>query len=252
MRVLLVANQKGGCAKTTTVVNLAAAFAERALRVLVIDLDAQSNATQWLGVDTAGDGAFKLLTGSEPLETLCHSTRIANVSMIPASQELVNTEQALAGKIAVDSILRRRLAKLQPEQWDYVLIDTPPTLGVVTLNALVAATDLLIPVTTHVMTLAGVARLMERVQEVQELLNPTLNVIGFIASRFDARTRHAKDVFDALKVRFGDQVLKTTIRENVRLAEAPSFSESVLTYDNKGSAAQDYRALAQELIERGL
>lgn len=248
MRKIAVANQKGGCAKTTTVVNLAAALAEQGSRVLVVDLDPQGNATQWLNGESASKGSFSLLTSAVPADAVCVESSVAGVSLISASQELANIEQALSGKLAVESILRRKLALLSAADWDYLLVDTPPTLGILTLNALVACSELLIPVTTHVMTLSGVAQLMTSVTEVTELLNPDLVVLGFVASRFDARTRHSKDVLVALKERFGSKVLNSIIRENIRIAEAPSFNQSALVYDGKGGGADDYRSLATEII----
>ncbi len=250
MRTIAVANQKGGCAKTTTVVNLAAALAEKGQRVLVIDLDPQANASQWLAAGEPADGAFKLLTETVAVEKLISASSTPNIGVIAASQDLANVEKALAGKLAIDSILKRRLAKLDSVKWDYVLIDTPPTLGVVTLNALVAAKELLIPVTTHVLTLSGVAQLMALVNEIQEVLNPDLNILGFVASRVDARTRHSKDVLELLTERFGTQVLQTVIRENIRLAEAPSYGMPVLEYDASCAASVDYRALATEIAQR--
>ncbi|MCX7223627.1 MAG: ParA family protein [Burkholderiales bacterium] len=250
MRTIAVANQKGGCAKTTTVVNLAAALAETGQRVLVIDLDPQANASQWLAAGEHSDGAFKLLTEAGAVEKLITASATPNIGVIIASQDLANVEKALAGKLAIDSILKRRLAKLDASKWDYILIDTPPTLGVVTLNALVAAKELLIPVTTHVLTLSGVAQLMSLVDEIKEVLNPDLEILGFVASRVDARTRHSKDVLELLTERFGAQVLQTLIRENVRLAEAPSYGMPVLEYDASCAASADYRALATEVAQR--
>ncbi len=250
MRTIAVANQKGGCAKTTTVVNLAAALAEMGRRVLVIDLDPQANASQWLQAGEPLDGAFKLLTESTSVEKLIGPCATPNIGVIAASQDLANVEKALGGKLAIDSILKRRLAKLDSTHWDYILIDTPPTLGVVTLNALVAVKEVLIPVTTHVLTLSGVAQLMLFVDEIQEVLNPDLKILGFLASRVDARTRHSKDVLELLTERFGSQVLQTLIRENIRLAEAPSYGMPVLEYDASCAASVDYRALANEIAQR--
>lgn len=250
MRTIAVANQKGGCAKTTTVVNLAAALAENEQRVLVIDLDPQGNASQWLAAEASENGAFKLFTETASLDKLISTSSTPNVGVIAASQDLANVEKALAGKLAIDSVLKRRLAKLDASNWDYVLIDTPPTLGVVTLNALVAARELLIPVTTHVLTLSGVAQLMSLVNEIQDVLNPDLRVLGFVASRVDARTRHSKDVLELLTERFGPQVFQTVIRENIRLAEAPSYGVPILAYDSSCAASADYRALATEVAQR--
>ena len=248
MKTIAVANQKGGCAKTTTVVNLAACLAELGRKVLVIDLDSQANATHWLGVDSDSNGAMKLLTTKEPLDRLISPTNLDGVHLIAASREIAHFEKAVAGEIAVESRLKRRLAGLDAKKWDFVLIDTPPTLGLITLNALSAAQELIVPVTTHVLSLSGVAQLVATLDEVKEVLNPSLNILGFVACRVDSRTRHSKEILELLTNQFGDKVLKSMIRESIRLAEAPSFQLSINQYGSKSSAADDYRALAAEVL----
>lgn len=248
MKVIAVANQKGGCAKTTTVVNLAACLALRHFSVLVIDLDSQANATSWLASGAKNLGAWEAMTTREDLHQLVVQTNIEGVSILAGSRELSNLDKALAGELSVETVLKRRLAKLDPKAFDYVLIDTPPTLGLITLNALAAAEDLLIPLTTHVMSLSGVAQMFHTVEQVREVLNPDLNVLGLVASRVDVRTRHAKEILAMLLERFGDKLLKSYIYENVRLAEAPSFQQSILTYNPSSTAAQNYRDLADEVI----
>jgi chromosome partitioning protein len=250
MRSIVVANQKGGCAKTTTVVNLAASLAEAGQKVLVIDLDPQANATQWLGASGPEDGAYRLFVEDVSVEDLWRPTSAENIKIIGASQQLSSVERALAGRVAIDSILKRRLGALNPQKWDFVLIDTPPTLGLVTLNALSYAKELLIPVTTHVLTLSGVAQLMATVETVKSLLNPELEILGFLPSRVDQRTRHSKEVLDLLIEEFGPLVLHSKIRESIRLAESPSFQEAILTYDESSGAAADYRALSKEILAK--
>lgn len=250
MKIIAIANQKGGCAKTTTVINLAAALAESDRNVLVIDLDPQANASQWLACPPEAASSFELLTTKSNPKEFVVTTSIPGVDLIPASRDMANLERALAGQLSSETLLRRRLAQLLAiqSQWDYVLIDTPPTLSLITLNALTAATDVLIPVTTHVMTLSGVAQLIETVQEVKEILNPNLNLLGFVPSRVDLRTNHSQEILSALCERFGDKVMKSHIRESIRLAEAPSFGQSILSHKPNSGASADYRALAAELI----
>lgn len=248
MRIISVANQKGGCAKTTTVVNLAAALAESKKKVLVIDLDPQANASQWLGAKELRKNSFILLSSKTPIAELIQPSEIKNVAVISGHQNLVSIERVLANEMGVDFLLKRRLKDLNPKEWDFVIIDTPPTLGLLTVNALVSSNELLIPVTTHIMTLTGVAQLMTKFEEIKEFLNPDLMILGILASRVDTRTKHSKEILQALIERFGSMVLKSVIRENIRLAEAPSFIESILTYDKRSGAAKDYRDLAREII----
>ncbi len=245
---IAVANQKGGCAKTTTTVNLAAALAELKYKVLLIDLDPQANASQWLGAATDTPGVFDLFTTKVAVASLLVDTNTEGLSLLAGSRSLASIEKALAGELAVETRLKRRLAALESLAFDYVLIDTAPTLGLMTLNALCAAQQVLIPVTTHVMTLSGVAQLMQTFDDVKDVLNPQLSLLGLLPCRVDQRTRHSKDIIDALIEKFGEQVLVARIRENIRLAEAPSFGKSILQYQPNSSVAEDFRALAREVI----
>lgn len=250
MKIIAIANQKGGCAKTTTVVNLACALAECGKKVLVVDLDPQANASQWLAPQHASTGSYDLLTSKKSAQELIGPTQSVGVYLLSASQELSNIDKIMAGELSTETKLKRKLGALDRDQWDYVLLDTPPTLGLLTLNACVAADSILVPVTTHVMSLSGVAQLMEKYREIVEVLNPGLEVLGFLPSRVDLRTRHSKEVIELLKDQFGDKVFNAHIRENVYLAEAPSFAEAILTYKTKSSAAEDYRALAREVLSK--
>lgn len=250
MQVVCVANQKGGCAKTTTVINLAAALAERGLRVLVIDLDPQLNSTIWLGLEQSGACIDRAFDKSSTLDELCVSTSIPNVSAIPGSKRLAHLEKQLAEEILAESVLKQRFCNLNSSVFDFVLIDTPPTLGLVTLNAMVSSSYLLVPVSTHVLSLHGVAQLLDRFKSIQSLLNPELSILGFLASRFDGRTRHSQEVLQLLKDRFGDKVFETFISENIRLAEAPSFCKSILSYKPKSKASGEFRMLSDEVLKR--
>jgi chromosome partitioning protein len=250
MRIIAITNQKGGCAKTTTVVNLAASLMELGKKVLVIDLDPQANSSQWLGGSTADACSFRLLTDDTAIAELIAPSSIEGVDLISASKELLVIEKVLAGELAVEGRLKRKLKNLSKDAYDFILIDTPPMLGLLTMNACVAANELLVPVTTHVMTLSGVSQLIAKFNEITEVINPNLRILGFLPSRVDARTRHSRDVLQSLKDRFGEQVLKVNIRECIFLAEAPSFKESILSYKSKSSAAADFRELAKEVLSR--
>ncbi len=253
MRRIAITNQKGGSGKTTTAVNLAAALGEKKRRVLIIDLDPQCSATSWLGLKNPDKGVFRAFTENGNVLDIISQTNVPNVEIIPASPWLVGVEKALAREVGAETILRRQLHKIPHERWDYLLIDCPPALGILTINALAAASEVLVPVEAHVMALEGLAQLLQTVDVVKERLNPELKICGILACRVDRRTRHAQEVVEHLQGRFGDLVYKTVIRENVRLAECPSFGKPIMLYDPRSYGAQDYRALAAEVIrqERG-
>ncbi len=247
MRSIAVVNQKGGTSKTTTAVNIAATLVEQGRHVLLVDLDPQHSATDWL-LDSrdVGKGVFSILVENGNVFDVVHQTPVAGVDLVPSSSWLVGAEKALAGEVGAETTLRRKLEKLSG--YDYVLMDCPPQLGILTINALVAAREVLVPVEAHVMALSGLAQLMETVELVQERLNPELEITGILPCRVDNRTRHAREVVDQLRQRFGALVYETVVRENVRLAEAPSFGEPITVYDPSSAGSEDHRALAQEVI----
>ena len=248
MRILAITNQKGGSGKTTTAVNLAAALGEKGRRVLLVDLDPQASATAWLGVKDAGRGIYDVFTNNKTIESITLNTSNTCVDVAPASAWLVGVEKALAGEVGTETLLKRAIGKLRNH--DYVILDCPPSLGLLTINALTAARELLIPVEAHVLALAGLAQLLETMEKVKERLNPTLAIAGILACRVDHRTRHAQDIEEQLRKRFGRKVYAATIRENIRLAEAPSFGQAILQYDSNSSGAADYRALATLVIKQ--
>jgi chromosome partitioning protein len=248
MRTIAVVNQKGGSGKTTTAVNLAAALGEKGRRVLLLDLDPQHSATDWLGAHDGYKGVFSVFAENGNLLDVVSNSKVPEVDVVPSSSWLVGVEKILAGEVGAETILRRNLESVAEERWDYALVDCPPTLGVLTVNALVAAKEVLVPVEAHVMALSGLAQLIETVELVQERLNPELRITGILACRVDARTRHAQEVVEQLRERFGKLVYRSVIRENVRVAEAPSFSTPITLYDGRSYGAADYRALAEEVL----
>jgi chromosome partitioning protein len=248
MRTIAIANQKGGSGKTTTAVNLAAALGEQGRRVLMVDLDPQHSATSWFGIKNAGKGVLGLFTEDGNITEFLQATGVPGVEVVPSSSWLVGMEKILAGELGAETLLRRQLELLGQDRFDYVLLDCPPTLGILTVNALTAVRELLVPVEAHVMALSGLAQLLRTVELVKERLNPDLRVCGILACRVDSRTRHSREVVERLRERPGDLVFKTMIRENVRLAECPSFGRPITQYDPKSAGAADYRALAQEIM----
>lgn len=250
MRIMACVNQKGGSGKTTTAVNLSAALGERGRRVLLLDLDPQASATAWLGVADAGRGLLDALSDRAHLGDLVRPTPAPGVEIIASSAWLVGAEKALAGEVGAETILRGQLRQLEP-RWDYILIDCAPTLGILTVSGLAAAHQILVPVEAHVMALSGLAQLLQTVTIVRERLNPELEVAGIVACRVDARTRHALEIVEQLRQRFGALVYRTVIRENVRLAECPSFGQPITQYDTRSTGARDHRALAGEVESQG-
>jgi chromosome partitioning protein len=253
MRAIAVSNKKGGSAKTTTTVNLAAALTEQGRSVLIIDLDEQYNATTWcdpVGFNPAvGDrGVFDLFADrTKGIEDLTYATNTEGVSVVPSSHWLAGIDKALSQEPGAEQILKLKLKKLDPERFAYVLFDCPPNMGLMTVNALNAATEVIVPVETSVLNLNGLAQLLGYVEMVRERLNPEIRVSGILGCRFDGRTNRSHDVMRKVRERFPELVFKTVIRENTKLSEAPSHAP-IIAYDPKGRAADDYRQLAQELL----
>jgi chromosome partitioning protein len=252
MRTIAIVNQKGGSGKTTTAVNLGAALAQAGRRVLLIDLDPQASASSWLGISDGEAALAEVFTNDWPLREAIMEVEAWALTVAPASMWLVGIEKALAAEVGAELILARKLAELEAgpeaERPDYALLDCPPALGLLTVNALAAADRLIIPVETHVMALGGLAQLLQSVELVRQRLNADLQIAGIVACRADFRTRHSREVIEQLRLRFGPLVYETVIRENIRLAEAPSFGEPIMTYAPGCAGAEDYTALAAEVI----
>jgi chromosome partitioning protein len=247
-RIIAVANHKGGAAKTTTAVNLAAGLVGRGRQVLLLDFDPQGNASSWLGADS-GKSLFSVLADDRTIESQIAPSTVEGLAVIPASQKLAGAERILAGELASETVLSRRLADANLSAWDFVIFDTPPALNLLTINALTAADEVLVPVEAHVLALSGVAQIMSTIGQVKARLNPKLKLTGFLICRFDSRTRHSAEVKEMLASKYGDQMLKTVIRENIRLAEAPSFGAPIGVYAPNSPGAADYNALVSEIIE---
>jgi len=251
MHVFAVVNQKGGVGKTTTSVNLAASLAAMHRRVLLIDLDAQGNATMGVGVDkhTLERSIYDVFIDDLPARSVVTATSVAGLSLIGANGDLTGLELTLSERSDRETRLREALTVLQHE-FDVVLVDCPPALNLLTLNALVAATGLLIPMQCEYYALEGLTALLETQSRIKEHLNPKLEIIGILRTMVDMRNSLTKDVTAQLHEYFGDQVFRTMIPRNVRLAEAPSHGLPALLYDAQSVGAKTYLALAGELIGR--
>jgi chromosome partitioning protein len=252
-RIVTVANQKGGVGKTTTTVNLAAAMALHGLKVLVIDLDPQGNASTALGIDHHADipSVYDLLIEGKSLaDVIIDVADIPGLSCVPATIDLAGAEIELVSLVAREARLRRALAEFALDV-DYVLIDCPPSLGLLTVNALVAGEEVLIPIQCEYYALEGLGQLLRNIELVKSHLNPELHVSTILLTMYDARTRLASQVADDVRAHFGSTVLRTVIPRSVRISEAPSYGQTVMTYDPASPGALCYLDAAREIAERG-
>ncbi len=246
-----IANQKGGVGKTTTTVNLAAGLALRGHRVLVVDIDPQGNATTGLGLDAraAQPSTYDLLLGQSTLPEVVLATGIANLYCAPSSIDLAGAEVELAGAMARELKLREALNDTTGD-YEMVFLDCPPSLGLLTVNALAAAQDLIVPVQCEYYALEGLGQLLGNAERVRRSLNPALRIVGFLLTMYDARTKLSSQVADEVRAHFGDFVYGTVVPRSVRLSEAPSFGEPVLTLDPSARGSVAYRLLAAEVEAR--
>ena len=246
-RVIAFANQKGGVAKTTTTLNLGVALGERGKRVLLIDLDPQGNLTmsQGMNPDAIERSMFDVLVHRVPISDVIHTVE---VDIAVASIDLAGAELALSALIGRERALEKALVEVR-DRYDYILLDTPPSLGLLTINAFVAANGVIVPVQCEYLSLRGLVQLENTLAMVRENLNPDVRVEGIVPTMYDGRTLHAREAIEILEEHFGDLVFETRIRKTVRYAEAPVKGSSVLRYEPSGPAAQAYRDLAKEVLD---
>jgi chromosome partitioning protein len=251
--IIAILNQKGGCGKTTTAVNLAAALAQHDKKVLVVDMDPQGNATTGFGVqkNEVSTTIYSVLTGENSIEDAVRETDIPGLDVVPSNIALSGAEIELSKEVGYHTILEFAMENIS-ENYDYIFIDVPPSLGILTINCLVAADSVIIPIQAEFYALEGMADLLEAIQLVESRLKSPSPIKGILLTLYDSRTRLGRDVFSNVKEYFGstEYIFKTTIPRNVTLAEAPSHGKPCIVYDNESSGSQAYIELAKEIIHR--